>query len=170
MTGFWKFEKKYGLYSNVFRESGVFMEMKFKIMKLQTFFISILLIACKSNDINPSDIIGKWESVGTFQSKNTDGTWSAWRVNETFCIWGENDLAYEFTSDGKFLRNGQSSADCCNAGNKYHIANNEIIFSDFLACPTVKCGKPQNWIIIEIKNDTLILEKYSVRSKYTKNK
>ena len=170
MTGFWKLEKKYGLYSNVFRESGVFMEMKFKIMKLQTLFISILLIACKSNDINPSDIIGKWGFTGLAQSKNIDGTWSAWRVNEAFCIWWGNDLAYEFTSDGKFLRSGQSGADCCNAGNKYRVANNEIIFSDFLACPTVKCGKPQNWIIIEIKNDTLILEKYSVRSKYVQIK
>ena len=139
-------------------------------MRLITLIISLLLIACKSNEINPSNIIGKWKSVGTFQSQNKDGTWSSWQVNETLCIWGGNDFAYEFTSDSKFLRSGRPGADCCNAGNKYRVANNEIIFSDFLACPTVKCGKPQNWIIIEIKNDTLILEKYSIRNKYIKIK
>ena len=168
MTGFWKLEKKYGLYSNVFRESGVFMEMKFKIMKLQTLFISILLIACQSNDINPSDIIGKWGFTGLIQYQNSDGNWTAWRVNQTFLK--EPPLIYQFTNDGIFLKNGYAGADCCNSGNKYRVANDEIIFSDFLACPTVKCGKPQNWIIIEIKNDTLILEKYSVRSKYMKIK
>jgi hypothetical protein len=128
------------------------------------------LIACKSNDINPSNIIGKWGFTGLAQSKNTDGTWTAWQINETFCIWGGNDFAYEFTSDSKFLRNGQPGADCCNSGNRYRVINNEIIFSDFLVCPTVKCGKPQNWVVIEIKDDTLVLEKYSVRYKYIKIK
>lgn len=130
--------------------------------------MSFLLIACKSNDINPSDIIGKWGFTGITQYQNADGSWSRWQVNEILCIWGGNDFAYEFTSDSKFLRNGQSGADCCNSGNKYRVANNEIIFSDFLACPTVKCGKPQNWIITEIKEDTLIFEKYSIRYKYIK--
>jgi hypothetical protein len=137
-------------------------------MKLQTLFISILLIACKSNDINPSNIIGKWRFTGITQYQNADGSWIPWRVNQTFLK--DPPLIYEFTNNGIFLRNGQSGADCCNSGNKYRVANNEIIFSDFLACPTVRCGKPQNWIIIEIKNDTLILEKYSVRYKYTKTK
>ena len=132
------------------------------------FFTILIVISCKSNEINPSDIIGKWGSVGTFQTKNTDGTWSPWRVNEILCIWGGNDFAYEFTSDGKFLRSGRSGADCCSSGNKYRVENNEIIFSDFLVCPTVKCAKPQNWKIIEIKNDTLVLEKFAVRTKYVR--
>ena len=93
--------------------------------------MSFFLIACKSNEINPSNIIAKWESVGTFQSQNTDGTWSPWQVNEILCICGGNDFAYEFTSDGKFWRSGRPGADCCNSGNKYRVANNEIIFLIF---------------------------------------
>ena len=137
-------------------------------MKLITLFISILLIACKSNEMNPSDIIGKWEFTRITQYQNTDGSWTPWRVNPTFLK--EPPLIYEFTNNSIFLKNGYAGADCCNSGNKYRIANNEIIFSDFLVCPTVRCGKPQNWIITEIKGDTLILEEFNTRSKYVKIK
>ncbi len=128
----------------------------------------IALIACKSNDINPSDIIGKWDFTGLTQSQNADGSWTPWRVNPT--LLKTTQSIYEFTNDGNFSRNGQPGADCCNAGNKFRIANNEIIFSDFLICPAVKCSKPQNWIINEIKGDTLILEMYSIRNKYVRIK
>lgn len=84
MSGFWKLEEKYGLYSNVFRESGVFMEMKFKtskIMKTATLFLPILLISllssCKQNDENFGSqnlLIGTWiyEKNESLNNNNTD--------------------------------------------------------------------------------------------------
>ena len=151
---------------------GINISEQNKIMKkllLHMLFFSAL-ISCKSDDINPSDLIGKWGFTGLVQSKNTDGTWSQWREYPFFCIWAGYDFKYEFTSDGNFLRDGQPGADCCDTGNKFRVVNNEINFSDFLPCPTVRCAKPQNWIIVQIKEDTLILEKYFIRNKYIKIK
>ena len=139
-------------------------------MRKSPFFILlfIALIACKSNDINPSDIIGKWDFTGLTQSQNADGSWTLWRVNPT--LLKAISSVFQFTNEGNFLINGKSGANCCDSGNKYRVVNNEIIFSDFLICSTVKCGKPQNWIVNEIKGDTLILEMYSIRNKLVKIK
>jgi hypothetical protein len=138
-----------------------------RIISLITLTI-LIMISCKSNDINPSEIIGKWDFTGLTQSQNADGSWTPWRVNPT--LLKTTPSIYEFTNEGNFLINGQSGANCCDFGSKFRIISNEIIFSDFLICPAVKCGKTQNWIIIEIKDDTLILEKYSIRNKYVRIK
>ena len=128
----------------------------------------VALISCKSNDINPSDLIGKWGFTEITQYQNINRNWTPWRVNQT--LLKSIPSIYEFTSDGNFLRDGQPGADCCDTGNKFRVVNNEINFSDFLPCPTVRCAKPQNWIIVQIKEDTLILEKYSIRNKDIKIK
>jgi hypothetical protein len=135
-------------------------------MKIITLFLFLLLIACTSKDIAPTEIVGKWAPTYMLQSKNADGTWGDWTIFYTLVALP----VIEFTSDGRYLTDGKPGANCCDAGNNYHVANSEIIFSNFLICPIVKCGKPENWIITEIKEDTLILEKYFVRSKHIKIK
>ena len=136
-------------------------------MKPIILILSFLLIACASKeDITPSSIIGKWAPTYMLQNKNPDGSFGAWYSINTFAPLP----VYEFTNDGRFLLDGKPGASCCNSGNSYYVLKNEIIFSDLLSCPTVKCAGLPKWKIIEIKNDTLILEGYNGRSKHVKIK
>ena len=130
----------------------------------------IVFIACTSKEsITPvsTDIIGKWSPTYFTQTKKTDGTWEAFYQITTFIALP----VYEFTSDGRFLRDGKDGADCCTSGSKFTVVDNKITFMDFLICPTVKCINCGNWAIIEIKNDTLILEECGrVRNKFVRTK
>jgi hypothetical protein len=138
-------------------------------MKLITLIISLLLMACTSKDsITPTTgIVGKWSPTYTTQTKNADGNWEPFYIINTLVALP----VYEFTSDGRFLRDGKDGADCCTSGNKYTIANNIITFTERQICPTVKCILCENWAVIEIKNDTLILEECArVRNKFVRIK
>jgi hypothetical protein len=137
-----------------------------KIMKIITLILSVLLIACTSKDITPTTIVGKWNPTYITQTKQSDGNFEPWHTINTLVALP----VYEFTNDGRFLRDGNSGATCCNSGNNYYILKNEIIFSDLLSCPTVKCAGLPKWTIIEIKDDTLILEEFNTRNKYVKIK
>lgn len=135
-------------------------------MKLITLIISLLLTACTSKeDIAPTTIVGKWSPTYITQTKQADGTFDAWHTINTFVALP----VYEFTSDGRFLRDGQPGGACCASGNKYSVSENKIIFDDRPICPLVKCAL-YDWAIIEIKGDTLILEEYNARSKYVRIK
>jgi hypothetical protein len=136
-------------------------------MKLTTLIISLLLISCTSKDsITPTTgIVGKWSPTYITQTKNSDGTWEPFHKINTFVALP----VYEFTSDGRFLRDGKDGADCCTSGSKYTIVDNKITFTERQICPTVKCISCDNWAIIEIKNDTLILEECArVRNKFVR--
>jgi hypothetical protein len=136
-------------------------------MKLTTLIISFLLMACTSKDIDPTSIVGKWSPTYITQTKNADGTWESFHKINTFVALP----VYEFTSDGRFLRDGKDGADCCTSGSKYSITNNIITFTERQICPTIKCISCDNWAIVEIKNDTLILEECArVRNKYVRIK
>ncbi len=138
-------------------------------MKLLTLFILLLVIACNSKDsIMPTtDIVGKWSPTYITQTKNVDGTWEPFHTINTLMALP----VYEFTSDGRFLRDGKDGADCCTSGSKYSITNNIITFTERQTCPTVRCMSCENWTVIEIKNDTLILEECArVRNKFVRIK
>ena len=131
--------------------------------------VIMLFIACTSKEsITPisTDITGKWSPTYITQSKNADGTYEPFHKINTFVALP----VYEFTSDGKFLKDGRSGASCCSAGDKYVIDNSKITFSQTLACATI-CFPCDNWAVIEIKNDTLILEECArVRNKFVRMK
>jgi hypothetical protein len=138
-------------------------------MKSTTLFLSLLLLACTSKEsITPTstDIVGKWSPTYFTSTKNADGTWEPFQKINTFVALP----VYEFTSDGRFLKDGKSGASCCSAGDKYLVENNKITFSQQLACATV-CLPCDNWAVIEIKSDTLILEECArVRNKFVRIK
>jgi hypothetical protein len=135
-------------------------------MKLTTLIISLLFTACSSKEnIAPTTIVGKWAPTYITQTKQADGIFSAWYTINTLIALP----VYEFTIDGRFLRDGQPGGACCTSGNKYSVSENKIIFDDRPICPTVKCAL-YDWTIIEIKGDTLILEENNTRSKYVKTK
>lgn len=136
-------------------------------MKLITLFISLLLIACTSKDINPKEIVGKWAPNYMLQTKNADGSWGDWvTINTLIAL-----PVIEFTSDGRFLTDGKPGANCCYAGNKYSISGNTINFTEKLNCPNISCVSNSGWIIYSLKSDTLILETNNgARNKYTKTK
>ena len=131
-----------------------------------TILTVLSVIACKT-DIAPNVIVGKWLPTYITQTKNTDGTWEPFhKINTLVAL-----PVYEFTSDGRFLRDGKDGADYCTSGNKYTIVDNKITFTERQTCPTVKCISCENWTIIEIKNDTLILEECErVRNKFVRLK
>jgi hypothetical protein len=136
-------------------------------MKLKTLIIVLLLIACKSKeDIAPTTIVGKWAPTYISQNRQADGTFSAWYTINTFAALP----VYEFTSDGRFLIDGKSGESCCSSGSKYSVSENKINFTERAICPNVKCPICENWSIVEIKGDTLILDECFTRNKYTKVK
>lgn len=126
-------------------------------------------MACASKDsITPTtDIVGKWSPTYITQTKNTAGNWEPFYTINTFAPLP----VYEFTADRRFLKDGKDGADCCTSGSKYTIVDNKITFTERQICPTVKCILCENWAIIQIKNDTLILEECGrVRNKFVRIK
>ena len=167
--------KKYQTHSNVLRESVVFMEMKFKtskIMKLTAVLLITILaiISCKSVEINPTDIIGKWKPQYLIPYNFNDDTWGKATLVDSL----SNNYVFEFTTDGKFLINGKPGGSCCSAGDKYSISGNEMTFSELLSskdCQNVFCAKCSKWNIDKITNETLILEECNKRKiQYLKTK
>jgi hypothetical protein len=136
-------------------------------MKLTTLIISLLLIACASKeDIAPTTLVGKWAPTYMRQTKNADGTWGNWATINTLVALP----VIEFTSDGRYLTDGKPGANCCYAGNKYSISGNTIDFTEQLSCPNVDCVAYSAWIIYSLKDNVLILETDTIRSKYIKIK
>ncbi len=135
-------------------------------MKPTTLIIAFLLIACASKeDIAPNTIVGKWAPTYKVQSKQADGTFGPWGTINTLVALP----VYEFTSDGQFLRDGKPGGKCCSSGDKYSVSGNKITFDTPPICLTARCTI-YDWIIVEIKGDSLILEEYNLRSKYVKIK
>ena len=129
----------------------------------------ILFIACTSKEsMTPAstDIVGKWKPTYFTQSRLANGTYEPWQKIATLVALP----VYEFTNDGKFLKDGRSGASCCSAGDKYVVENDKITFSQQMSCATV-CLPCDNWAVIEIKNDTLVLEECArVRNKFVRMK
>jgi hypothetical protein len=140
-------------------------------MKLITLIISLLLIACTSKDsISPTTVIvGKWSPTYITQTKNADGTWEPFHKINTFVALP----VYEFTADGRFLKDGKDGATVCRSGSKYKLsADNKITFTEMHPDEALaNCLPCENWTVIEIKNDTLILEECArVRNKFARQK
>jgi hypothetical protein len=136
-------------------------------MKLTTLIISFLLIACSSKEeIAPATIVGKWAPTYITQTKQAGGTFGAWYTINTLVALP----VYEFTNDGRFLMDGKPGETCCSSGSKYSVSDNKINFTERTICPNVKCALCENWSIIEIKGDTLILDECFLRNKYVRIK
>ncbi|MDZ7896473.1 MAG: hypothetical protein U5N85_00375 [Arcicella sp.] len=129
-----------------------------------------LFIACKSKEsITPTstNFIGKWNPTYITQTKNTDGSWTSFYTINTLVALP----VYEFTNDGRFLRDGKDGADCCTSGSKYFVVDDVISFTERQICPTVKCISCDNWAIIEVDSENLILEECGrVRNKFVRGK
>lgn len=130
-------------------------------------FFFLWIFSCKTKeDIEPTtqtNLVGKWTATGRMQSQNEDNTWGNWYVLQTFAavpvsIW-------EFTSDGRFLRDGNPGASCCFAGDRYTTKGNELIFSEFENnCANLRCVPCNDWDFSFTDNDTLVLRQCT--SKY----
>ena len=136
-------------------------------MKIATLRRFILLISCTSKDIAPTEIVGKWAPTYMIQRKNSDGSWGAWGAIYTLIALP----VVEFTSDGRFLSDGKSGANCCYAGNKYNYSGSKLVFTEFLNCPNVDClSCGSYWDDVKIIGDTLIYTACSGRGKLVKTK
>ncbi len=130
----------------------------------------MILVACKSKEeIDPNSLVNKWVATGQIQSKNADGTWSDWYELEILTavpvsIW-------EFTSDGRFLRDGKDGGTCCFAGNKYSVMGNKITFTELPPpCPNVFCVACTDWSFNLSNKDTLTITQCTIRNKYSRVK
>lgn len=132
-------------------------------------FTFLVIISCKSIEINPNDIIGKWLPSLYIPYNSKDDTWGkAYPVNSL-----SKNYIIEFTNDNKFLINGKPGGACCYAGDKYSISGNEIIFSElnFNCLATQFCYNCGKWTIEKLDSETLILEECNKRKiQYIKTK
>jgi hypothetical protein len=131
-------------------------------------FIFLMIISCKSSEIDPTSIVGKWAFTGITQSNKFDGTFGPWRVNPTFVA--VPNSFWEFTKDGCFFRNDKPGAECCSGGNKYNVSGKKISFTETLACPNVNCLACSGWQIEKVDADTLILDQCYGKNKYVRIK
>ena len=132
----------------------------------------IVFIACTSKEsITPAstDIVGKWSPTYFTQNRLADGSWEPfYKINTLVAL-----PVYEFTSDGRFLKDGKDGASVCLSGGKYTVStDNKITFTQRSpAEANTNCLPCDNWAIIEIKNDALILEECGrVRNKFVRMK
>ncbi len=132
----------------------------------------MLFIACTSKQsITPTstDIVGKWSPTYFTQNRLADGTWEPFhQINTLIAL-----PVYEFTSDGRFLKDGKDGATVCFSGSKYKVSSdNKITFTERHPDEAkTNCIGCENWAVIEIKNETLILEECGrVRNKFVRTK
>lgn len=150
------------------------MEMKFKtfkIMKLITilFFTILIVISCKSVEISPTDVIGKWQPQYYIPYNFKDNTWGKAILVDSL----SNNYVLEFADQGEFLINGKLGGSCCYAGDKYEISGNEIAFSDLSinGCQNIYCYNCAKWTIEEVNEQILIIEECDKRKiQYIKTK
>ena len=130
----------------------------------------MFLFACKSTEsIDPqTGIIGKWTPSYITQIRNPDGSWGEWhQINTLIAL-----PVYEFTSDGRFLRDGKPGAALCTSGSRYKVTGDKITFTERHTDEQLaSCVSCENWAIIEIKNNILILEECArIRNKFVRTK
>ena len=165
-----KFVKSFQLYVGEWCLYGNHIKIS-KIMKLTAilFFTILTVFSCKSVEINPTDIIGKWQPALYIPYNFNDNTWgkaqSIDSLSKTFII--------EFTNDNQFLVNGKPGGGCCYAGDKYSAIENIISFIEpsYKGCQNSYCMNCGKWIIEKVNEQTLILEECSKRKiQYIKTK
>ncbi|MEA5404030.1 hypothetical protein VB776_13960 [Arcicella sp. DC2W] len=142
--------------------------MKTLCLSLISFFV---LLSCKSKEeIAPNGLVGKWVATGFTQSMSQDSTWSTWRVNPTFAA--AKPSIWEFTNNGKFLRDGKPAAECCFAGNRYAVSGNKITFTEYPDCSNVYCYYCgiNYWEFSKPTNDTLIIQQCFTRNQFVRVK
>lgn len=141
--------------------------MKILCLSLISFLI---FLSCKTKeDIAPDGLVGKWVATGLTQSMNQDSTWSAWRVNPTFAA--VTPSIWEFTNNGKFLRDGKPAAECCFAGNRYAVSGNKITFTEIEGdCANFRCITCYDWDFTKESDDTLVLRQCTTRNQFVRVK
>jgi len=132
---------------------------------LSLLFTLLIISACEKNSIS-STLVGKWNPSYQYQSKNADGSWGPWLTMNTLVAIAD----MEFTTDGRYLRDGKDGAVCCGPGSKYKVSEDKIIFSDLKSCPNVYCIGCTEWTYTIIEANTLIVESCDTRSKFFRNK
>ncbi len=150
------------------------MQMESKISKIMKaikilFLTFLIIISCKSVELDPTSIVGKWKFTGITKYRNTGGTFGDWNIDKTY----SDGSIFEYTSGGRFLKNGKSGAECCTFGDKYSLSGNKISFTEFSRsdyCASVSCYNCSDIIIEKIDADSLILSECYRKNKYVRVK
>lgn len=140
-----------------------------KALSLVTLAI-LFLFACKSTDsIDPqTGIIGKWTPSYIRQTRMLNGSWREWQQINTLVALP----VYEFTSDGRFLRDGKPGASICTSGSRYKVSGDKITFTERdpgeISADCIPC---ENWTVYTLTETLLILEECGVvRNQFVKQK
>ena len=127
-------------------------------MKTKILIFILSVIACKT-EIDPTSIVGKWENTRIVQRKDSVGIWSKWKATINPGFGFTTNTLYQFTWDGRFFRDNKPGVLACRSGNRYVVSNNKITFSERDPIEArINCIDCSNWEIVEIKDDTLVLQ------------
>jgi hypothetical protein len=140
---------------------------------MKSILLSIIILwfitSCKSVELDPTNIVGKWKFTGIYQSRRSGGNFGDWQKSITI----SGNPILEFTNNGYFLKDGKSGAECCTFGDKYSLSGNKISFielSQSASCGLVNCYNCVDVIIEKVDADSLILNECYHKNKYVRVK
>lgn len=132
-------------------------------------FLLLVITSCKSVELDPTNIVGKWKFTDIYQSKSSSGNFGNWQKSITI----SGNPILEFTKNGYFLKDGKPGAECCTFGDKYNLSGNKISFTELSrspSCKLINCYNCVEVIIEKIDADSLILNECYLKNKYVRVK
>ncbi|WP_304236148.1 hypothetical protein [Jiulongibacter sediminis] len=122
-----------------------------------------VLLSCSKAEIR-NGLIGDWDYGYEIRERKADGSWDEWHTIQTYVL----VPSVSFTTDGRLLYAGETSTACCTF-KKYSLKDNVIKLQDLVSCPYVDCAYCDEWKVISIDDNVLILEKCDIiQEKYTR--
>jgi hypothetical protein len=138
---------------------------------MKTIIILILgigiMMGCKSDNISPVEIEGKWNNSYQIQTKVAKGKWSEWTTINTLVALP----TLEFTNDAKILWDSKQSDYCC-VPRTYKIKDGNILTytSGTFNCELALCVAYKDWVIEKITSDTLEINQFYTKVRYLRAK
>lgn len=134
-------------------------------MKKAILFILLcpVLLGCSKSNIK-KHLTGEWDYAYEVREKTEDGSWGPWYTINTYVL----IPGITFTANGELYRGGYVPEGCCEF-RKYSLKGDVIKLEDMVSCPTVDCAFCDQWKVISLEADDLILEKCGqIQEKYTR--
>ncbi|WP_162628147.1 hypothetical protein [Arcticibacterium luteifluviistationis] len=116
--------------------------------------LMVLLGACNKN-IEPKELIGKWDNTYEIRTKDEAGEWTEWTTINTLVALPQ----LEFTEKGKILWDGKPSEACCTF-TEFEVEGETITLSVppiTTGCELVNCALCDTWTIVKLTNKQLEL-------------
>lgn len=128
-------------------------------------FLFPVFLGCSKTKIQ-NRLTGEWDYAYEVREKTEDGKWGPWHTINTYVL----IPSITFSANGEFYRGGSVPSGCCEF-RKYTLKGDIIKLDDMVLCPTAYCANCDEWEIISINNNQLILDKCGqIQEKYRRAK